>query len=139
MTNIRTYDIARFLYNKKIPLLPKVFSRLTRIIYSCEIPYTANIHSSVKFAHKGLGVVIGHDAIIGKNTKILQNVTIGGRSGIRANPVIGENVLVGANSSILGKVIIGNNAQIGAHALVLSDVPPNATFVGAPAKAIKKK
>jgi len=138
MTNIKTYDIARYLYKKRIPVLPRIFSRLTRVLYSCEIPYTADIHTSVKFAHKGLGVVIGHDTSIGKNTKILQNVTIGGRNGVRANPIIGENVLIGANSSILGKVIVGDNAQIGAHALVLSDVPANETFVGVPAKSTNK-
>jgi serine O-acetyltransferase len=137
LSNIITHKIARWLYLKKIPLLPRVFNRLTRLIYSCEIPYTAQISETVIFAHKGLGVVIGHDTIIGHNSKILQNVTIGGRSGIRANPVIGENVLIGAGACILGRVIIGDNASIGANAVVLDDIPPNSVAVGAPAKVVK--
>lgn len=137
MTNIKTYNIARWLYLKKIPILPRVFSRLTRLIYSCEIPYTAEIDRTVVFAHKGLGVVIGHDSKIGRNTKILHNVTIGGKSGVRANPVIGENVLIGAGACVLGAVNIGDNSQIGANAVVVKDVKPNTTVVGIPAKEIK--
>lgn len=137
MSNIKTHNIARWLYLKKIPMLPRVFNRLTRLIYSCEIPYTAQIDNSVVFAHKGLGVVIGHDTIIGENTKILQNVTIGGRNGIRANPVIGKNVLIGAGASILGDIKIGDNTKIGTNAVVLKDVPNNCTVVGIPAKEIK--
>jgi serine O-acetyltransferase len=136
MTNIKTYNIARWMYLKKIPFLPRVFNRLTRLLYACEIPYTAKIEKNVTLAHKGLGVVIGHDTIIGENTKILQHVTIGGRNGIRANPVIGKNVLIGAGATILGNIKIGDNAQIGAGAVVLKDVVENSTVVGIPAKVI---
>lgn len=138
MSNIITHNIARWLYLMNIPVLPRVFNRLTRLIYSCEIPYTADIDSTVVFAHKGLGVVIGHDAKINENTKILQNVTIGGKSGVRANPVIGKNVLVGAGACILGDVKIGDGAQIGANAVVVKDVEPNSIVVGVPAKEINK-
>lgn len=137
MTNIITFDIAKGLYDKNIPFFPSVFKKITRLIYSCEIPYTADIDPSVTFPHKGLGVVIGHDTVIGANTKVLQNVTIGGRSNIRANPIIGKNVLIGANACILGPITVGDNAQIGAHSVVLHDVPPNAVVIGNPARVIK--
>ncbi len=136
MSNITTHNIARWLYLKRIPILPRVFNRLTRLLYTCEIPYTAQIEDSVVFAHKGLGVVIGHDTVIGEKTKILQNVTIGGKSGIRANPVIGKNVLIGAGACILGDIKIGDNSQIGANAVVVKDVPDNSTVVGIPAQEI---
>lgn len=137
MSNIITYRIARWLYLRRVPLLPKIFSRITRVLYSCEISYTAKIDKSVTFRHKGLGVVIGYDTVIGENTKILQNVTIGGRSGLRANPVIGKNVLIGAGACILGDVKIGDNTSIGANAVVLSDIPPDSVAVGIPAKVVK--
>jgi len=136
MSNILTHNIARWLYLKNIAVLPSIFNRLTRLLYSCEIPYTAEIDNSVVFAHKGLGVVIGHDTKIGENTKILQNVTIGGKSGVRANPIIGKNVLIGAGACILGDIKIGDGAQIGANAVVVKDVEPNSTVVGIPAKRI---
>lgn len=138
MSNIILYDLARAAYKKNIPFLPKIISRLTRVIYSCEIPYTADIDKNVCFSHKGLGVVIGHDAVIGKGTKVLQNVTIGGRGAQNGNPIIGENVLIGSGACVLGKIIIGNNVKIGAGAVVLSDVPEGETVVGIPAKTIKK-
>nr|WP_255620739.1 serine acetyltransferase [Salinicoccus sp. RF5] len=106
--------------------------------YSCDIPYTADIHRTVIFSHKGLGVVIGHDTVIGENTKLLHNVTIGGRAGVRANPVIGNNVLIGTGACVLGKVVIGDNVKIGANAVVIDDIPSNCTVVGIPGKVIKR-
>ena len=40
---------------------------------------------------------------------------------------------------ILGKITIGKNSKIGAGAVVLTDVPPNCTAVGVPAKIIKRE
>lgn len=136
MTNIWTYDLSRWFYKKRIPILPSIIGRLTRILYSCEIPYTAAIYPSVIFAHKGLGVVIGHDTVIGANTKVLQNVSIGGRSGIRANPIIGKNVLIGAGAIILGDVTVNDGASIGAQAVIIKDVAKNSTVVGVPGRVI---
>jgi serine O-acetyltransferase len=124
---------ARRLYLAHIPLLPRLLSIFTRVIYSCAIPITADIDRTVVFAHKGLGVVIGHDAVIGVGTKVLHNVTIGGRAGSRANPVIGNEVVIGAGAIILGDIKVGDGAVIAAGAVVLKDVPPGAMVAGNPA------
>jgi serine O-acetyltransferase len=97
------------------------------------IPVTADIDTTVVFVHKGFGVVVGHDTVIGARTKILHNVTIGGRSGVRVNPVIGSDVLVGAGAIVIGAVVVGDRAIIGAGAVVLSDVPAGAMVAGNPA------
>ena len=136
---MKLYKAARKAYLKKIPLLPKILCRLIRLFYACEIPYTADIDFSVEFAHNGLGCVIGHRAVIGKNCKILSGVVIGGRSRIPANPVLGENVSVGAGAAILGDVHIGNNVSIGANAVVIHDVPDNMIAVGVPAVNKERK
>ncbi len=138
MSNIRLHNWSRWLFKHKLILPAKLFSRMMRILYSCDIQPTAEIADSVVFAHKGLGVVIGVDTIIGDNTKIMQNVTIGGRNGVRANPVIGKNCLIGAGACVLGDITIGDNVQIGANAVVLHDVPDRCTAVGVPARIITK-
>lgn len=54
-------------------------------------------------------------------------------------PVIEEDVYIGARAIILGNITIGKNSKIGAGAVVLTDVPPNCTAVGVPAKIIKQE
>jgi serine O-acetyltransferase len=133
LSNIATHRWARKLGSSGIPVLPRLLSWWTRAVYSCVIPISAEIDPTVVFAHKGLGVVIGHDAVIGAGTKILHNVTIGGRSGVRANPVIGRDVLVGAGAIIIGSVSVGDGAIVAAGAVVLHDVPAGAMVAGNPA------
>lgn len=119
-----------------VPLAPSVIGRLVRFVYACEISYLADIHPSVGFPHKALGVVVADDATIGPHCRILQNVTIGGRSGLAGAPTLGEGVLVGAGACILGPVVIGDHATIGANAVVLTDVPAGHVAVGVPARLI---
>lgn len=75
--------------------------RFNRIVFSCEIPPSTRIGKRVVFAHNGLGCVINEETIIGSGTKILQNVTIGGR-GNHGVPKIGRGVVIGCGSAILG-------------------------------------
>lgn len=139
MTNIVTYNLARRAYLRGIPVLPRVLARITRILYACEIPYTADIHETVVFAHRGLGVVISHDAKIGAGSKILHHVTIGGRGGVRASPDIGERVLIGAGACVLGRLQVGDGSVIAAQSVVLSDVPAGYLASGVPATVTRLK
>lgn len=70
------------------------------------------------------GIVIGHDAIIGSNCCIYQQVTIS-----HGNVRIGDNVIIGAGAKILPNVTIGNNCKVGANCVVVKDIPDNATVV----------
>ncbi|MCI9414106.1 MAG: serine acetyltransferase [Clostridiales bacterium] len=139
MSNLLFHNIGRWAYLHHLKPVCKVTGRLLRFFNGCEIPYTADIDRSVVFAHKGLGVVVGHDAVIGSGVKILQHVTIGGRGNIRGNPVIGSDVLIGAGACVLGRITIGDHAKIGANAVVLQDVPAGATAVGVPARILPPK
>lgn len=74
--------------------------------------------------HGPSGIIVGHDAHIGKNCMIHQQVTIA-----QGGVIIGDNVLIGAGAKILPAVKIGNNVRIGANAVVVEDVPDGATCV----------
>lgn len=131
------YRIMRILYEKKVPIIPKLLKVVLRVVYSCTISYKTSIGEGTKLPHGGLGVVIHEDAIIGRNCKILQNVTIGGRNGKSGAPKIGDDVLVGAGAVLLGDIKIGNNVAIGANAVVLNNIPDNAVVVGVPGRIIR--
>lgn len=78
------------------------------------------------------GVVIHSETIIGENTIVMQQVTMGGKSLINPTgaPTLGNNCYVGAGAKILGSVKIGNHVTVGANAVVTKDVPDNCVVVG---------
>ena len=91
----------------------------------------------MNFGHP-IGIVIHQNAIIGSNTIIYQNVTIGRRNGNKEeSPIIGKNCIIGAGACVLGNIKIGNNVKIGANSVVVTDVPDNCTVVGIPGEIIK--
>lgn len=89
---------------------------------------------NIKFGHRGIGIVIHKDTIIGDNVHVLQNVTIGAKDG--AAPIIGNNVLIGAGAVILGGITIGDGSIVGANAVVTKNVETGSIAYGVP--AIKK-
>ena len=84
----------------------------------------AQFITSPHLPHGLNGIIVGHDAIIGRECTIFQQVTIA-HGGVR----IGNKVLIGAGAKILPHVTIGNNVKIGANCIVVEDIPDNATVV----------
>ncbi len=135
----KLYKIENFFYRYKLTFIAVLFRIIIRVLFSCDIPYKAKIGKGTSFPHLGLGVLIHPNTQIGENCKILQGVSIGGKSGYEKVPSIGSNVLIGAHALILGPITIGDNAIIGAGAVVIHDVPENTTVVGNPAREISRK
>lgn len=108
--------------------------------YGCEISPYAKIGGGLFLPHT-LGIVIGHEVIIGNDCEIFQNVTIGSnrkeKNG-RVMPIIGNNVSIGTGAIIVGSITIGDNVTIGANSYVDKDIPSNSFAIGSPAKIIKK-
>ncbi len=133
------HRVARYLWNLKIPLFPRLLSQISRFFTGIEIHPGASIGRGLFIDH-GMGVVIGETAVIGDNVTLFQGVTLGGtgKETGKRHPTIGSHVVIGAGAKILGNITVGDNSYIGANAVVLRDVPANSTVVGVPGHITKQ-
>lgn len=132
------YRIAHWLFLHKRFGLARWVSQHAKFKTGIEIHPGAKIGKGLFIDH-GSGVVIGETAEIGDYCTLYQGVTLGGtgKDKGKRHPTLGNNVMVGAGAKILGPFKVGDNAKVGANALVLSEVPPNATAVGVPARVVR--
>jgi serine O-acetyltransferase len=131
------HRIAHWLYEKRLYLIARLISQISRFFTGIEIHPGAKIGRGFFIDH-GMGVVIGETAQIGDNVTLYQGVTLGGTGKERGkrHPTIGDNVVIGTGAKLLGSFTVGDNAKVGAGAVVLKDVPPNTTVVGIPGKVV---
>lgn len=131
---IWAHRVAHFLYELKIPFIPRLISQISRILTGIEIHPGARIGKRFFIDH-GSGVVIGETSEIGDDVMMYHGVTLGGhgwwadKKGQKRHPTIGKNVVLGVGCKILGPIIVGNNSKIGAGAIVIEDVPADSTVV----------
>lgn len=76
---IATYRVAHELYNRKVPLIPRMMTEHAHSLTGIDIHPGAKIGQNFFIDH-GTGVVIGETSEIGKNVRIYQGVTLGGKS-----------------------------------------------------------
>jgi cysteinyl-tRNA synthetase len=134
------HRINHYLWNNRIPFVPRLLSNIGRFFTGVEIHPGAKIRGGFFIDH-GMGVVIGETTEIGENVLLYQGVTLGGtgKEKGKRHPTLGNNVVVGAGTKVLGAINIGDNVKIGANSVVLHSVPGNSIVVGVPGKVIKKK
>ncbi len=137
---ILCHRINSILWQRKIPLLPRLLSNLARLLTGIEIHPGAKIGPGLFIDH-GLGVVIGETTEIGNDCLLYQGVTLGGtgKEKGKRHPTLGKRVVVGAGAKVLGAIRIGDYVKIGANAVVLKPVPDHSIVVGVPGRVIKKK
>ena len=125
------YRLAHELYLLRVPVIPRLMTEYAHSETGVDIHPGATIGESFFIDH-GTGIVIGETAVIGKNVKIYQGVTIGALStrggqklsGKKRHPTIGDNVTIYAGASILGgDTVIGENTVIGGNTFITSSVP----------------
>lgn len=133
------HRVAHWLYQHKIPFLPRWLAHVSRFLTGIEIHPGATIGKGVFIDH-GMGVVIGETAIVGDYCVIYQNVTLGGtgKETGKRHPTLGNNIVVGAGAKILGNTNIGDRVTIGAGSIVLRDVPRDCTVVGVPGRIVSR-
>ena len=136
---IRMHRLAHFYYKHNLKFLARFVSQRAVRKTGIEIHPGATIGRRLVIDH-GVGIVIGETTEIGDDVLIYQGVTLGGtgKDVGKRHPTIGNNVMISAGAKVLGPFKIGDNSRVAAGAVVLSEVPPNSTVVGVPARVVKQ-
>lgn len=136
---IRMHRRANFYYRHNLMFLARLVSQRAVRKTGIEIHPGATIGRRLVIDH-GTGVVIGETTEIGDDVLIYQGVTLGGtgKDTGKRHPTIGNNVMISAGAKVLGPFKIGDNSRVAAGAIVLTEVPPNSTVVGVPARVVKQ-
>jgi sugar O-acyltransferase (sialic acid O-acetyltransferase NeuD family) len=83
-----------------------------------------------RFAIVNVGATVSHRARLGDFTTVAPGVHLAGE--VRA----GEGVDVGLGASVIQGLTLGSWSVVGAGAVVVSDVPPDTTVLGCPARVV---
>jgi serine O-acetyltransferase len=140
---ITVYRLAHALQALDIPLIPRMMGEQAHRRTGIDIHPGAEIGERFFIDH-GTGVVIGETAVIGRNVKIYQGVTLGAlsfrkdergrviREGKR-HPKIEDDVVIYAGATILGgRTVIGRGSVIGGNTWVTHSVPPGTRVINDP-------
>ena len=128
------HRLAHQLYLLGLPLLARIVAELAHAVTGIDIHPGARIGASFFIDH-GTGVVIGETAVIGKQVRLYQAVTLGAKrfptdleghlqKGLPRHPVVEDEVVIYAGATVLGRVTIGRGAVIGGNVWITHDVPP---------------
>ncbi len=139
---IAIHRIAHEFYRSQVPLIPRVMGEFAHAATGIDIHPGAAIGESF-FVDHGTGVVIGETAVLGKNVKLYQGVTLGALSfpkdergrlikGAKRHPNIEDNVTIYAGATILGDITIGHDSVIGGNVWLTESVPPYTKITIAP-------
>jgi len=145
---IMVYRIAHELFNRNIPLIPRIMTEYAHSLTGIDIHPGATIGESFFIDH-GTGVVIGETTEIGKNVRIYQGVTLGALSlpkdagerlrGKKRHPTIEDDVIIYAETTILGgDAVIGTKSVIGGNVWLTEAVPPETRVLNESPKLVYK-
>ena len=133
MEAIAVQRMAHALYNKDVPLIPRIMTEWAHSRTGMDLHPGARIGSHFFIDH-GTGTVIGETSVIGTHVKMYQGVGLvarslaGGQSlkGTKRHPTIEDRVTLYANATIVGgETVIGAGSTIGASVFLMQSVPPN--------------
>jgi serine O-acetyltransferase len=132
---VMIYRLAHELHRLDVPLIPRIMTEHAHSLTGIDIHPGTRVGPSFFIDH-GTGVVIGGTAVIGRNVKIYQGVTLGAFSfdkdtdgqlvrGTKRHPTIEDDVVIYAGATILGgDTVIGRGSVIGGNVWLTHSVPP---------------
>jgi serine O-acetyltransferase len=138
---VRRHRLAHELYRLGAPMLARIVAEIAHAQAGVDIHPGAEIGEGFFIDH-GTGVVIGETAIIGRNVRLYQAVTLGARSfqagaggELRKNyprhPIVEDGVVIYAGATILGRITIGRGSSIGGNVWLTESVPPGSRITQA--------
>jgi serine O-acetyltransferase len=131
---ILRHRLAHRLHRLGAPMLARIIAEDSHSRTGIDIHPGAEIGERFFIDH-GTGVVIGATAVIGRNVRIYQAVTLGAKrfevdpttGALRKNyprhPIVEDDVVIYAGATILGRVNIGKGSSIGGNVWMTQDVP----------------
>ena len=126
--------IAHELHVLGVPLIPRIITEHAHALTGIDIHPGAAIGEKFFIDH-GTGVVVGETAVIGRNVRLYQGVTLGAKSfpldaqgnpikGIPRHPIVEDDVVIYAGATVLGRITIGKGSSIGGNVWLTHGVPP---------------
>ena len=147
LRNMAFWAVANYRFGRWADQLPpglravggKVYGAMSLFVEATSgiiLPREAQVGKDFHLIHAG-NTKIHPRSVIGDRVGIMHDVTLGTTPDGCGAPTIGNDVFIGAGAKILGPVKIGDRARIAANSLVISDVPPDATAIGVPARILR--
>lgn len=138
VTAMLHYRFSHLLYQRDVPMLPRIISELAHSSTGIDIHPGAVIGDHFAIDH-GTGVVIGATCVIGNHVTLYQGVTLGAKNftydeqghplNLPRHPIIEDNVTIYSNASVLGRITIGHDSVIGGNVWVTDSLPPYSRVV----------
>ena len=131
------HRVASYMWRHRLRLMARLLSQFNRFLTGIDIHPGARLGRRLFIDH-GSGIVIGETAEIGDDVLMYQGVVLGGTTleKRKRHPTVGNGVVLGAGAILLGAITVGVDARIGAGSVVVKSVPPGATVVGIPGRAV---
>ncbi len=134
---LQAYRIAHRLWCSGRRQLARFIQNQVSATLGVDIHPAARIGCGILLDH-ATGIVVGETAVIEDDVSILHSVTLGGtgKTGGDRHPKIRQGVLLSAGCKVIGNIVVGAGAKVGAGSVVLTDVPPQVTVAGVPARVV---
>ncbi|HXZ16571.1 MAG TPA: serine O-acetyltransferase EpsC, partial [Roseiarcus sp.] len=134
---IARHRLAHELYDLGVTMIARIIAEEAHSATGIDIHPGATIGERFFIDH-GTGVVIGETAIIGRNVRLYQAVTLGAKrfeadasgalvKNLPRHPIVEDDVVIYAGATILGRVTIGRGSVIGGNVWLTHSVPPGSS------------
>ena len=139
------HRLAHELYRAGVLMIARIIAEAAHSATGIDIHPGAEIGEGFFIDH-GTGVVIGETAIIGRNVRLYQAVTLGAkrfeadaagalRKSYPRHPIVEDDVMIYAGATVLGRVTIGKGSSIGGNVWLTRDVAPGSVVTQAKAQS----